>query len=69
MAMLEEIKDKLLDENWTVDSLKEKKDGLSITNEIWQSYGFKLGTLASIRSKISDFKQQRPRSSESNNGF
>jgi hypothetical protein len=32
--MLEEIKDKLLDENWTVDSLKEKKDGTSITNEI-----------------------------------
>jgi len=36
-----------------------------MTAAIWESYGFKLGTLANIRSKISEFKQQRRPQSQS----
>jgi hypothetical protein len=57
------IKNTLAEEEWGLDNLREKRDGKGMTEEIWRRYGFKLGTLAEIRSRISDFKHQRPRSS------
>jgi hypothetical protein len=38
-----------------------------MTVAIWESYGFKLGPLANIRSKISEFKQQRRPQSQGSN--
>ncbi|KAH0541576.1 hypothetical protein GP486_008704, partial [Trichoglossum hirsutum] len=68
---LEHIKDRLLDEDWNLDTLRDERKGGAMTTAIWESYGFKLGTLANIRCKISEFKRQRhqrPRSRDSNNG-
>lgn len=61
------IKNMLVDEEWELDTLRERKDGKGMTEDIWDRYGFKLGTLATVRSKISEFKVQRPRSSSSHN--
>jgi hypothetical protein len=70
---LENIRTKLLDEDWNLDTLREERKGGAMTIAIWESYSFKLGTLANIRSKISEFKQQwRPQSqgsSRSNSSF
>jgi hypothetical protein len=64
---LENIRGKLLDEDWNLETLRDERKGGAMTAAIWESYGFKLGTLANIRSKISEFKQQRrPRSQGSN---
>lgn len=64
---LENIRSKLLDEDWNLETLRDERKGGAMTAAIWESYGFKLGTLAKIRSKISEFKQQRrPRSQGSN---
>ncbi|KAH0562442.1 hypothetical protein GP486_002867 [Trichoglossum hirsutum] len=71
--LLEHIKSKLLDEDWNLDTLRDERKGGAMTLAIWESYGFKLGTLANIRSQISEFKQQRrPQSrssSKSNNSY
>jgi len=59
------IKSTLVEEEWELDTLRERRDGKGMTDDIWDRYGFKIGTLAMIRSKISEFKLQRPRSSSS----
>ncbi|KAI9766235.1 MAG: hypothetical protein M1840_006649 [Geoglossum simile] len=60
------IKNKLLNEDWSLDALRDERRGGAMTYTIWESYGFKLGTLAKIRSRISEFKQhQRPQSHDS----
>ncbi|KAI9765482.1 MAG: hypothetical protein M1840_007308 [Geoglossum simile] len=64
--LLESVKNKLLDEDWSLDALRDERRGGAMTSTIWESYGFKLGTLAKIRSRISEFKQQqRPQSRDS----
>jgi hypothetical protein len=65
---LENIRSKLLDEDWNLETLREERKGGAMTVAIWESYGFKLGTLANIRSKISEFKQQRRPQSQGSNG-
>ncbi|KAI9763811.1 MAG: hypothetical protein M1840_009065 [Geoglossum simile] len=66
MEILDNIKNKLLDENWNLDTLCDERKGGAMTTAIWESYGFKLGTLANIRIKLSEFKQQRrPQSHDS----
>ena len=66
MELLENVKNKLLDEDWNLDTLRDERKGGAMTTAIWESYGFKLGTLANIRSRISEFKQQRrPQSRDS----
>jgi len=65
---LENIRSKLLDEDWNLETLCEERKGGAMTVAIWESYGFKLGTLANIRSKISEFKQQRRPQSQGSNG-
>jgi hypothetical protein len=68
-VVLKDIQSKLLDEDWNLETLRDDHKGRAMTTAIWESYGFKLGTLAHIRSKISEFKQQqRPRSQGSNEG-
>ncbi|KAI9765687.1 MAG: hypothetical protein M1840_007245 [Geoglossum simile] len=64
--LLESIKNKLLNEDWSLDALHDERRGGAMTYTIWESYGFKLSTLAKIRSRISEFKQhQRPQSHDS----
>ena len=66
-VVLKDIQSKLLDEDWNLETLRDDRKGGAMTTDIWESYGFKLGTLAHIRSKISEFKhRQRPRSQGSN---
>jgi hypothetical protein len=65
---LENIQSKLLDEDWNLETLRNERKGGAMTVAIWESYGFKLGTLANIRSKISEFKQQRRPQSQGSNG-
>lgn len=66
LELLESVKNKLLDEDWNLDTLRDERKGGAMTATIWESYGFKLGTLANIQSKISEFKQQRrPQSRDS----
>ena len=65
---LENIRSKLLDEDWNLETLRDERKGGAMTVAIWESYGFKLGTLANIRSKISEFKQQRRPQSRNSNG-
>ena len=67
IELFKEIKSTLIEEQWELDTLRERRDGKGITNDIWERYGFKIGTLAMIRSKISEFKLQRPHSSSSSN--
>jgi len=55
----------LIEEEWELDTLRERRDGKGMTEDIWERYGFRLGTLMTIRSKISEFKLQRPQSSSS----
>ena len=59
------IKNTLIEEEWEIDALRERRDGKGMTEDRWIRYGFKIGTLAMIRTKISEFKLQRPRSSSS----
>jgi hypothetical protein len=56
---LGDIQRKLLNEDWNLETLRDERKGGAMTVAIWESYSFKLGTLANIRSKISEFKQQR----------
>ena len=42
------IKDTLVKEEWELDTLRERKDGKGMTEEAWDRYGFKIGTLAII---------------------
>jgi len=65
IEIYEKIKSVLIEEEWELDTLRERRDGKGMTEDIWDRYGFKLGTLVTIRSKISEFKLQRPRSSSS----
>ncbi|KAI9770770.1 MAG: hypothetical protein M1840_003020 [Geoglossum simile] len=64
---LEYIKSRLLDEDWNLDTLHNERKGGAMTMAIWESYSFKLGTLANIRCKISEFKWQKPQSRGSSN--
>jgi hypothetical protein len=59
------IKSTLVEEEWELDTLQERRDGKGMTDDIWDKYGFKISTLAMIRSRISEFKLQRPHSSSS----
>jgi hypothetical protein len=59
------IKSTLIEEEWELDTLQERRDRKGMTDDIWDRYSFKIGTLAMIRSKISEFKLQRPHSSSS----
>jgi hypothetical protein len=63
------IKSTLIEEEWELNTLQERRDGKGMTENIWDRYGFKIGTLAMIRTKISEFKLQRPRSSSSHNSY
>ncbi|KAI9760555.1 MAG: hypothetical protein M1840_002393 [Geoglossum simile] len=66
MEILDNIKNKLLDKDWNLDTLRDEQKGRAMMTAIWESYGFKLGTLANIQSKLSEFKQQRrPQSHDS----
>ena len=65
IEIYETIKKVLIQEEWELDTLRERRDGKGMTEDIWDRYGFKLGTLMTIRSKISEFKLQRPQSSSS----
>ena len=58
-ASLEAVKDKLVEEEWNIESLKSKKPGEGMTLDQWERYGFKIGMLVRIRSLISKFKQSR----------
>ena len=58
-AILEPIKDKLVEEEWNINLLKSQKLGKGITSEQWETYSFKIGTLYRIRPLISKFKQLR----------
>jgi len=58
-AILEPIKDKLVEQEWNIDRLKSQKPGEGMTLDLWEDYGFKTGTLVRIRSLISKFKQLR----------
>jgi hypothetical protein len=66
--MLGDIRQKLLDEDWNLETLCDKRKGGAMTVAIWESYSFKLDTLANIKSKISEFKQQQRPQSHSSNG-
>jgi hypothetical protein len=48
-----------MEDQWNIDSFKPKKQDEGITMEIWETYGFKIGLFARIKSKVSDFKQSR----------
>ena len=66
MELLENVKNKLLDKDWNLNTLCDERKGGAMTTAIWESYGFKLGTLANVQSRISEFKQQqRPQSRDS----
>ena len=63
------IKDTLVKEEWELDTLQERKDGKGMTEEAWDRYSFKISTLATIQTKISEFKLQRLRSNSSYNSY
>ena len=67
IELFTKIKSTLVEEEWELDTLRERRDGKGMTDDIWDRYGFKIGTLAMIRSRISEFKLQRPHSSSSSN--
>jgi hypothetical protein len=52
--VLKGICEKLVAEDWSVDTLRAPGRGGSMTME---SYGFRLGTLAKLQAKISLFKR------------
>lgn len=60
-----EICDKLIDEDWSLDYIRSESKGGGMTATDWQGYGFKLGTLAKIRGRISEFKRWRDCSNSS----
>lgn len=61
--ILQRVKLQLVEDEWEVDTLRERRDGKGMTEAIWvENYGFKIGTLVMIRSRISEFKIARPRS-------
>jgi len=47
----------LVGEDWGIDDIRAVHNGGSLLEATWQGYGFKLGTLAKLRGKISVFKQ------------
>ena len=56
IELFTKIKSTLVEEEWELNTLWERRDGKGMTNDIWDRYGFKIGTLAMIRSRISEFK-------------
>ena len=54
-----EIYNQLADKDWSLDDICVESKGGFIAVLDWQSYGFKLGILAKIRGRISEFKRQR----------
>ncbi|KAI9761717.1 MAG: hypothetical protein M1840_001721 [Geoglossum simile] len=52
MEILDNIKNKLLDEDWNLDTLRDERKGGAMTTAIWESYGFKLGTVARMSRSI-----------------
>ena len=63
------IKSTLIEEEWELNTLQERRDGKGMTDNIWDRYGFKIGTLIMIWTKISEFKLQRLCSSSSHNSY
>jgi hypothetical protein len=67
IELFTKIKSTLVEEEWELDTLRERRDRKGMTDDIWERYGFKIGTLVMIRSRISEFKLQRPQSSSCSN--
>jgi hypothetical protein len=65
IELFTKIKSTLVEEEWELDTLRERRAGKGMTDDIWERYGFKIGTLVMIRSRTSEFKLQRPQSSSS----
>ncbi len=64
--ILQRVKMQLVEDEWDVDTLREHRDGKGMTEAIWiENYSFKIGTLVMIQSRISEFKNARPRSQSS----
>jgi len=55
--ILKTICEKLVAEDWSIDTLRTPERGGSMTMAIWESYGFRLGTLAKLQARISLFKR------------
>jgi hypothetical protein len=55
--VLKKICEKLVAEDWSIDTLRAPERGGSMTMAIWESYGFRLGTLAKLQARISLFKR------------
>jgi hypothetical protein len=56
---MEAICTRLIEEDWTLDSLRTEAKGGAITQSLWQGFGFRSGTLVKIQEKISAFKRYR----------
>ena len=52
--LLEQICHTLIDEDWDLEGLRK-----DISDNVWESFGFKVGTLARLRHEIRPFKLQR----------
>ena len=52
--LLEQIRRILIDEDWDLEGLRK-----DISDNVWESFGFKVGTLARLRREIRLFKLQR----------
>ena len=52
--LLEQIRHTLIDEDWDLEGLRK-----DISDNVWESFGFKVGTLARLRHEIRPFKLQR----------
>ncbi len=48
IGLYTKIKSTLVEEEWELDTLQERRDGKGMTNNIWDGYGFKIGALAMI---------------------
>jgi len=57
-AQLVEICEQLAEDEYNLESLMEQRRG-GINRELWEGYGWKVGLLQRIRTKISGFKQYR----------
>ena len=47
--LLKSICEKLVAEDWSIDTPRAPERGGSMTMVIWESYGFRLGTLAKLQ--------------------
>ena len=51
------VKNKLVEEERNIDSLKSKNLNKGMTSDQWERYGFKIGILVRIKSLILKFKR------------